>query len=105
MVGPLVWSRGSVVTAQDFWLQPSEYWIRPDALTPMTLQVGHGPFRQRSPIPARRITRFEAIAPQGAIIDLHEQLQLGGADGDGDFRLKEPRGYVLALQTADAAPT
>ena len=105
LIGLLVCTRASSVAAHDFWLQPSEYWIRPDALTPMTLQVGHGPFRQRSPIPARRITRFQAIAPQGAVIDLHDQLQLGGAEGDGDFRLKEQGVYVLALQTDDGAQT
>jgi uncharacterized GH25 family protein len=91
--------------AHDFWLQPSEYWMAPDALTPLTLQVGHGPFRQRSPIPARRITRFQAISPTGAIIELHEHLQLGQAAEDGDFRFKSPGAYVLVLQTDDRAQT
>jgi uncharacterized GH25 family protein len=105
LLGLLVCSRASLVAAHDFWLQPSEYWISPDALTPMTLQVGHGPFRQRSPIPVRRITRFQAIGPKGAIVDLHEQLRLGGAAEDGDFRLKNPGAYVLVLQTDDRAQT
>jgi uncharacterized GH25 family protein len=101
----LVCSRASFVLAHDFWLQPSEYWISPDALTSMTLQVGHGPFRQRSPIPARRITRFQAIAPKGEVLDLREQLRLGQATEDGDFRLKSPGAYVLVLQTDDRAQT
>jgi uncharacterized GH25 family protein len=105
LFGLLVCSRGSLVEAHDFWLQPSEYWMSPDALTSMTLQVGHGPFRQRSPIPARRITRFQAIAPTGAVVDLHEQLRLGQATEDGDFRLKNPGAYVLVLQTDDRAQT
>jgi len=105
LFGMLLCSRASFVAAHDFWLQPSEYWISPDALTPMTLQVGHGPFRQRSPIPVRRITRFQAIAPKGAVIDLHEQLRLGQAAQDGDFRLKTPGTYVLVLQTDDRAQT
>jgi uncharacterized GH25 family protein len=105
LLGLLVCSRASQVTAHDFWLQPSEYWISPDALTSMTLQVGHGPYRQRSPIPARRITRFQAIAPKGAVVDLHEQLRLGGVAEDGDFRLKNPGAYVLVLQTDDGAQT
>jgi hypothetical protein len=67
--------------------------------------VGHGPFRQRSPIPARRITRFRAIAPNGAMFDLHDQLRLGGAAKDGEFRLKSPGAYVLVLQTDDGAQT
>jgi hypothetical protein len=88
-----------------FWLQPNDYWISPDALTSMTLQVGHGPFRQRSPIPARRITRFQAIAPKGTVVELHEQLRLGQGAEDGDFRLKSPGAYVLVLQTDDRAQT
>ena len=93
------------IIAHDFWLQPTEYWISPDALTSITLQVGHGPFRQRSPIPARRITRFEVIAPKGAVVDLHERLRLGGATEDGDFQLRNPGTYVLVLQTDDRAQT
>lgn len=104
-LGLMVCSRASFVAAHDFWLQPSEYWTSPDALTSMTLQVGHGPFRQRSPIPARRITRFQAIAPKGAVIDLHEQLRMGEASKDGDFRLENPGAYVLVLQTDDHAQT
>ena len=103
LLGLLLCSRAPFVAAHDFWLQPSEYWMSPDALTSMTLQVGHGPFRQRSPIPARRITRFQAIAPEGAVVDLHEQLRLGQAAEDGDFRLKTPGAYVLVLQTDDRA--
>jgi uncharacterized GH25 family protein len=92
-----------VAGAHDFWLQPSEYWIAPGAPVPMTLQVGHGPFRQRSPIPARRITRFQAIAPNGEVVDLRDQLRLGEASEDGEFRLQNPGAYVLVLQTDDRA--
>jgi hypothetical protein len=77
--------------------------MAPDALTSLTLQVGHGPFRQRSPITARRITRFQAISPTGAVLDFHEHLQLGQPSEDGEFRLKKPGAYVLVLQTDDRA--
>jgi uncharacterized GH25 family protein len=89
--------------AHDFWLQPGEYWIGPGALARVTLQVGHGPFRQRSPIPARRITRFQSIAPKGEVVDLRDQLRLGEASEDGEFRLQNPGAYVLVLQTDDGA--
>jgi uncharacterized GH25 family protein len=105
LLGVLLCCRASLAGAHDFWLQPSEYWIGADALTSLTLQVGHGPFRQRSPIPARRITRFQAISPNGAVVDLHEHLQLGQAAEDGDFRLKTPGAYVLVLETDDHAQT
>ena len=99
----LICVHASLVAAHDFWLQPSEYWISQEALTPMTLQVGHGPFRQRSPIPARRITRFQAVAPGGTVVDLHEQLRLGQAAEDGNFRFTAAGAYVLVLQTDDRA--
>ena len=102
-LGLLMCCHASFTAAHDFWLQPIEYWISPDALASVTLQVGHGPFRQRSPIPARRITRFEAIAPGGAVVDLHESLRLGGTTEDGEFRLEDPGTYVLVLQTDDRA--
>jgi len=80
----------SLALAHDFWLQPKQYWIDPDALTSLTLQVGHGPFRQRSPIPARRITRFQVLTPEAALVDLRGRLRLGEAAEDGDFRLTKP---------------
>lgn len=93
----------SSVSAHDFWVQPGEYWLRPYAVTPLTLQLGHGPFRQRSPIPLRRITRFEAIAPDGAAIDLRGNLRLGGRTEDGDLRFQAPGTYVLVLETDNRA--
>jgi len=95
----------SFATAHDFWLQPMDYWTTPDANSSFTLQVGHGPFRQRSPIPARRITRFDVIGPGGAHVDLRESLRLGGAAEDGDFHIKNPGTYFLVLQTDDSAQT
>jgi uncharacterized GH25 family protein len=95
----------SLGATHDFWLQPAAYWIGPDLLSSMTLQVGHGPFRQRSPIPARRITRFQDVSPTGAVVDLHEHLQMGEATKDGDFRLASPGVHVLVLQTDNRAET
>jgi uncharacterized GH25 family protein len=86
-------------SAHDFWVQPDVYWPRAQAATPVTLQVGHGTSRQRSPIPLERITRFEAIAPNGARIELRSQLHPGAAREDGEFQLTEPGAYVLVLET------
>jgi uncharacterized GH25 family protein len=93
----------SSVAAHDFWVQPSEYWLKPQVVTPITLQVGHGPYRQRSPIPLNRITRFEAITPSGTIVDLRSSLHPGGNTEDGNFRLRDPGAYVLVLETDDHA--
>src|SRR5262245_55926803 len=84
----------SAVEAHDFWVQPGEYWTMPDAVTSMTLQVGHGANRQRSPIPAHRIMRFAAIAPSGAVIDLRGNLRLGGDEMDGEFRFDAAGTYL-----------
>jgi uncharacterized GH25 family protein len=89
--------------AHDFWVQPNEYWLRMDAVVSMTLQVGHGPFRQRSPIPLSRIVRFAAIAPDGAPIDLRGNLHLGGNTADADLQFRAPGAYVLVLETDDRA--
>lgn len=85
--------------AHDFWIQPDAYWTRPGAATPLTLQVGHGPDRQRSPLPASRITRFDARAPDGTTIDLRATLHPGGERDDGTLRFAAPGLYVVALAT------
>jgi uncharacterized GH25 family protein len=93
----------SAAEAHDFWVQPEQYWLRPDAVVPVTLQVGHGPFRQRSPIRLSRIARFTAIAPGGASLDLRDNLHPGDNKDDGDLRLQAPGVYVLVLETDDRA--
>lgn len=89
----------SSVAAHDFWVQPTAYWVQPFTVTAMTLQVGHGPSRQRSPIPSRRITKFHAVTPRGSTIDLREGLRRGGDANDGEFAFRDPGGYVLVLET------
>jgi uncharacterized GH25 family protein len=89
--------------AHDFWIQPDEFWVQPQARAPLTLQIGHGPLRQRSPIRLRRITRFEAIAPDGATIDLRERLHPGNGTEDGELRFEHAGTYVLVLETDNGA--
>ncbi|WP_244624350.1 DUF4198 domain-containing protein [Sphingomonas sp. So64.6b] len=90
------------VAAHDFWVQPNAFWLRPGAAMPVTLQVGHGPLRQRSPIPLRRITRFAAITPAGSAIDLRASLHPGGAD-DSTIGFRNPGTYMLVLETDTTA--
>jgi len=91
-------------TAHDFWLQPAPYWTAPSMPVALTLQVGHGPYRQRSPIPARRIARFQAMAADGSVTDLRARLHLG-ASSDADTALAMPGTHVLALETDNRALT
>ena len=89
--------------AHDFWVEPTVYWMAPEATTGLTLQVGHGLDRQRSKIPQRRVTRFTASGPVGTVVDLRDRLTLGAEAADGAFRLAAPGTHVLALQTDNRA--
>ncbi|MCW6536681.1 DUF4198 domain-containing protein [Sphingomonas lycopersici] len=88
--------------AHDFWLQAARWQAAPGEPIRMTLQVGHGPYRQRSPIPARRIVRFAAIAPNGRQIDLRRGMHIGGAD-DATAAFGAPGTYVVVLETDNRA--
>lgn len=90
--------------AHDFWLQPASYWVAPSAPVPLTLQVGHGAYRQRSPISARRIVRFEDVAPDGSVTDLRPRLHLG-SESDAEAALAAGGTHVLALETDNRALT
>lgn len=98
-----VFCRSSSIAAHDFWVQPDDYWVNPKAVVSMTLQVGHGPYRQRSPIALRRITRFMAVLPTGSTTDLRDQLQLGEKTTDGHFQFQSPGTYLLVLETDNRA--
>lgn len=93
----------SVAAAHDFWLQPRGYWFEREAEVAVTLLVGHGPARQRSPISPDRIIRFEAITSSGTRIDLRSDLHLGGGESDALLHLRGPGTYVLVLETDDRA--
>jgi len=90
------------VGAHDFWVQPGAYWMAPGVATSLTLLVGHGPDRQRSAIPVRRIMRFEAVGPRGTKTNLLPSLQTGGPDDD-TVVFQQPGTYLLVLQTDAAA--
>jgi uncharacterized GH25 family protein len=99
LLGFLLGLCATSVTAHDFWVQPNDYWMSPLTQVAFSLQVGHGPFRQRSPIPVNRIVRFETISTDGSRIDLHDHLQLGGQADDGHIAFSKPGTYVLVLET------
>jgi uncharacterized GH25 family protein len=98
-VSALLVGESASADAHDFWVQPDAYWVASAAHTPFTLQLGHGPDRQRSPIPLSRILRFEAVCPDARVISLRSTLQLGGRSSDGTIALAAPGTYVLVLQT------
>jgi len=99
----MAWALAGPAAAHDFWLQPALFWSQPGAVTPITLQVGHGPNRQRTPIPLRRIVRFTLQGPKGAARDVRAGLHIGGATEDAAVTLPAPGAYVLALESDAAA--
>jgi uncharacterized GH25 family protein len=82
------------IGAHDFWIQPQQFWLQSTGITSLTLEVGHGPYRQLSPIPPSRINRFEALAPSGAQQDLKARPEI---------ELGEPGTYVVVLETDNHA--
>ena len=84
--------------AHDFWLQPARFIVEPGAALPATLQVGHGKFRQRSPIPAGRIVAMQSVGP-GGVVDQRSGLNVGKPGDDMRLRFGRSGTYVVALQT------
>jgi uncharacterized GH25 family protein len=95
----------SSASAHDFWVQPATYHAEPGISVPITLQVGHGPARQRSQLPLRRITRIEAVGPDGTGIDLRDALNLGAATQDGVLTFPTAGTYAVVLETDNRART
>jgi uncharacterized GH25 family protein len=89
--------------AHDFWIQPDNFLAASGGLASFTLQVGHGPDRQRSAIPLRRIRRFAALTPRGQMVDLLETLSLGEENQDGSYRLQSQGAHLLFLETDNRA--
>ncbi|HEY6941471.1 DUF4198 domain-containing protein [Dokdonella sp.] len=91
------------VAAHDFWLQPRDFRVEPGSEWTITLQVGHGAARQRSPIPLQRIERFDAIAPDGRTVGAHGSLHPGRDDADASLRLDAPGTWMVVLETDSRA--
>lgn len=93
----LLWA--GPAAAHDFWLQPDQYRTQPGAKDPVTIQVGHGPFRQRWNGSAERVTLFKSFGP-GGTVDQRAGLHSGSAGADDAVVTFPAAGVqVLAFQT------
>lgn len=92
----------TLAQAHDFWLQPKSHHLAAGVATPLTLQVGHGPDRRRSPIRKARILGFFADG-EGGRLDLMGDLHPGGEDEDARLNLQTPGRYVIMLRTDNRA--
>lgn len=88
--------------AHDFWVQPGKFQTVPGETIAFTLQVGHGPYRQRSPIAASRVQRFQLLGPSISE-DIRGSLRPGGRADDGSIRLPGSGTYMAVLETDNRA--
>jgi len=94
---------GARAAAHDFWIQPTRWEVGPRESFQLRLEVGHGPYRQRSPIAVRRVIRFEAVAANGRKFDLRPRLQIGAPEGDANAGFALPGSYLVVLETDNRA--
>ena len=87
--------------AHDFWLQPTEFNVSVGEPVPMTIQVGHGPFRTRWSGAVDRVVLFSGTGPRGAV-DLRPRLNPNPAR-DAVLAFDSPGTEVVAFQSTPAA--
>jgi uncharacterized GH25 family protein len=90
-----------VAIAHDFWIQPSSYWVAPQSVVPVSLQVGHGPNRQRWDADADRVTGFYSVGAFGRF-DRMAELRAGDMSRDHPLRFTTPGAQILVLTTSNA---
>jgi uncharacterized GH25 family protein len=94
---------GSAAAAHDFWLQPVRWQAVPGEDVGITLQVGHGSTRQRSPIPASRVLRFESVGPDGDRVDRRAALHIGAPQEDAAIAFDRAGTYSVVFETDNRA--
>lgn len=90
--------------AHDFWIQPASF--APAAGVPVTvsIQVGHGQFRQRWGVKAERVTRFNSIGPS-QVVDWRSALHPDSGAEDATVTFTGSGTHVLVLETTAASST
>lgn len=89
--------------AHEFWIQPAQWRVEQHRPLTLSLLVGHGADRQRSPIPASRIVRFDIVARDGRRYDARSRLHLQAVSGDATISFGEPGCHIVVLETDDRA--
>ena len=91
----------TAAVGHDFWVQPHDFVADPGAAVPMTIEVGHGPARQRWSAPIDRIKTFTAIGPTGTK-DIRTALRPAGGSTDASISFSVPGSYIVVLETSRA---
>ena len=92
------------VAAHDFWIQPSQFVTGVGTPVPLTILVGHGPFRQRWGVKAERVIRFADVSAVGTI-DRKAALHPDSGDTDATLSFATPGTHIIALETNYAQST
>ena len=94
----------SPVAAHDFWIQPSQFVTGVGTPVPLTILVGHGPFRQRWGVKAERVVRFADISAAGTV-DRKAALHPDSGDTDATLSFVTPGTHIIVLETNHAQST
>lgn len=97
----LAMTSATAVAGHDFWVQPRDFVANPGVAVPMTIEVGHGPARQRWSAPIDRITTFAALGP-GGTKDIRAALRPAGGPMDASVSFSAPGSYIVILETTRA---
>ena len=92
----------TTAAAHDFWVQPRDFAADVGVAVPMTIEVGHGPARQRWSAAIDRIATFEAVGSSGTK-DIRTALIPPGGPADASVSFSQPGAYVVVLATNRAA--
>ncbi len=89
-------------TAHDFWIQPRDFAADVNTAIPLTIEVGHGPFRQRWSAAIDRVATFSTVGSAGTK-DIHAALVPPGGLADANISFSQPGTYLVVLETNRAA--
>ncbi len=92
----------SAADAHDFWIQPRQFAADTNVPIPITIEVGHGPARQRWSAAIDRIATFAAVGSAGTK-DIRTALVAPGGPADANVSFSQPGAYVLVLETNRAS--
>lgn len=87
--------------AHDFWVQPQVFAAPVGTPLPLTIEVGHGPFRQRWSVAIDRVASFTTVGPDGTT-DRRAALHLDSGTNDAELSFAKPGTYIIVLSTNHA---
>jgi uncharacterized GH25 family protein len=87
--------------AHDFWIQPLRWQVLPATALPVTVEVGHGSFRENWGGKAERLTMLQDISLNGKV-DLRPIFRQGGQIPHLMWQSQHSGLHILSLVTSDA---